>query len=154
MAGYEFSARKGEDTRQKVVARFGPPLAQETAGTTGQYHILSYPISGESEKLLLLFHGDELLGVFRESSRASLDNTVRSHQRRRATESPAQAHFEGGRPFISPLSGNNSPSVPKWKPGQAAPPPLSETQAETIATEWRKHLPGLRESKVRQVRRS
>lgn len=154
MAGYKFSARKGEDTRQKILARFGPPLAQETAGTTGQYRILSYPITGESEKLLLLFDGDELLGVFRESSRASLDNTVSSHQRVQGGRVVLyQAHFEGGKPVYFTALREQLAKVPKWKPGQAAPPPLSEAQAETIATEWRKqHSPGLAgNSKVRTV---
>ena len=154
MAGYEFSARKGEDTRPEIVARFGPPLAQETAGATGQYHILGYPISGQSEKLLLLFHGEEMLGVFREGSRASLDRTVTSHQRVQGGRVVLfRAHYEAGKAVYFTAQREQLSKVPKWKPGDAAPPPLSEAQAGTIATEWRKRqAPGLAgNSKVRKV---
>lgn len=154
MAGYEFSARSGGDTRPEIVARFGPPLAREAAGEKGQYHILSYPISGQSEKLLLLFHGEEMLGVFRESSRASLDSTVTSHQRVQGGRVVLfQAHYEGGKAVYFTALREELAKVPKWKPGQAAAPPLSEAEAETIATEWRKRqAPGLAgNSKVRKI---
>ena len=141
-------------TRPKIVARFGPPIAEETAGATKQYRILSYPIAGRGEKLLLLFHGVEMLGVFRESSRASLDSTMTSHHRVQGGRIALfQAHYEGGKAVYFTAQRERLDKVPKWKPGDAAPPPLSEAQAETIATEWRKRqapgLPG--NSKVRKV---
>ena len=144
MAGYEFSYKKDEDTRQKIVARFGQPISDETVGAQMHYHILSYPISGENEKLLLLFHDEELLGVFREGARASLDRTMHSHQRARSGRIGLfQSWFEGQTVYFT-ASQELLATVPKWNAGNGAVPPLLEAQAEAIALEWRqRHAPDL-----------
>lgn len=139
MAGYEFSTRGGEDTRPRILERFGPPLAEERAGSPPDYRILSYPVVGESDRLLLLFHEDHLLGVFRESARAALDGTLHSHQRAQGGRVVVfQSQFETERTVYFTATREQLNRVPRWKPGDQAAPPLTEGQAEAIVTEWQK----------------
>ncbi len=153
IAGYEFSARKGEDTRQKVVARFGPPLAEEKAGAAAQYHILTYPVAGEPEKLLLLFHGEELLGVFREGSRDSLASTVQAHERNQNGRVVLFSSWFDGKTTSFVASQEQLKKSPKWSPKGGGVAPLSASQAEAIALQWcQRKAPDLSvEPKVRQT---
>jgi len=137
MAGYEFSTRSGDDTRPRILERFGTPQAEERAGWPPDYLILSYPISGQSERLLLLFHADELLGVFRDSARAMLDSTLNSHQRSQGGRVVLlQTQFGTEKPVYFTATREQLNRVPKWKPGDPTEPPLSEAQAEAVVSQW------------------
>jgi len=149
MAGYEFSARKGVDTLQSIPARFGPPTAEESAGASNQFKIFSYPAKDQPEKLLLLlFHGHELIGVFRESDRQSLTHTIVSYER----------HLTGRRGLFQSNYPNNIrvnycadrehlARTPKMRSNK---PPLSEDEATCLAIEWRQqNHPNLQDSDPR-----
>lgn len=136
MAGYELKGR-GE-TRQNVIARYGQPLAEENLGDAGQYRILSYPVSGDPDKLLLLFQGDELLGVAREKDRAVLTSTVSHHQRVQGGRVILlQSWFDGKTTYF--VAGQDQiAKVPKWSFKNAGNPPVSGSQAEAFALAWRR----------------
>lgn len=153
IAGYEFSAKQGEDTRQKVVARFGPPLAEAKAGAAAQYHILTYPVAGEPEKLLLLFHGEELLGVFREGSRDLLASTVQAHERNQTGRVVLFSSWFDGKTTSFVATQEQLKTSPKWSPKGGGAAPLSATQAEASALQWcQRKAPDLSvEPKVRQT---
>ncbi|MSU62829.1 MAG: hypothetical protein EXS31_10600 [Pedosphaera sp.] len=152
IAGFGKLKGRGE-TRQDVVARFGPPLAEETASADAHYHILTYPIAGESEKLLLLFDGDALLGVFRERARDTMNTTIQSHSRDRSGRVALFSSWFEGKTTCFVTSRGKLETLPKWSPKKGGAAPLSEVQAEAIALEWRqRNAPELSgQPKVQQV---
>jgi hypothetical protein len=79
--GFEGLGSPTARRKQDFLANFGPPIARENAGNQMQFEILTYPVRGWDEKLLVYFYGEELLGFCRERARSTLDWTVRSRQR-------------------------------------------------------------------------
>lgn len=139
MAGFELKY-KGQ-TRQDVIARYGAPLSETTASISNEYQILTYPITGETGKLLLIFYRDDFLAATRETRDRNefIERMIRAHSRVQDGKVVLfQAHYFPERKAVYFTAHRDQlAKVPKWKPGNAPPPPLSEAQAEAIASEWR-----------------
>lgn len=126
------------DLRRKkdVIAKHGQPLSEEAVPTHPQYSFLAYPVSGWEEKLLILFHGEDLLGFGREQFRNSLESTIRNHARQQdGRVTLFQSWFRGKTSYFL-ATRNQLSDAPKWTPASGTPPPISRQQAETIASDW------------------
>jgi hypothetical protein len=142
IAGYEFLG-KGE-THQRVLSRYGQPASEATAGTRGQYRILNYPISNSTQHLLVVFCGEEFFGSFREESRKSMDSMIKSHERSTSGRIVLLSAWRDGKTTTFMAEEETLKQLPKWSPGNKAPAPLSESDAEAKAMMWmRTNAPNL-----------
>ena len=126
----------GKETRQVVMERYGMPMSETTEGSSNQYRTLTYPIEGETERLLVLFHNDDFLAAARESSRSIINRTLRSHARHHGGKVILYSSWRNGTNSIYVTTRERLARVPQWTPRQKIPAPLSQSQAESIAREW------------------
>lgn len=134
--GFEALGSPGARRKQDVLAKFGSPIAKENAGIQMQYEILTYPVRGWEEKLLVYFYGEDLLGFCRERARSTLDSTVRSHQRVQGGRVPLFQSRSNGQTSYFVATREQIEKAPKWTRTSGEPPPLSGEQAETLVSDW------------------
>lgn len=129
-----------EETRQSVITRFGPPLTNETTGASNEYHVLTYPLKNDTNKLFLLFHKEEFLAMAREQPRGRemIESTMRGHARNQDDKVVLFRSSINGDVSFFTATRDRLAKTPNWVPGDAAPAPLSKAQAEAIALEWRR----------------
>jgi hypothetical protein len=132
-----FEALGSPEARRKadVIARFGPAASEESLGG-GQYTILAYSVNGWEEPLLILFHGEELLGFARGSARAALESTVQHHARSAGDRVVVFQSWVDGKTTYFMATRDQLEQVPKWTAGSGTPPPLSEPDALRLGAEW------------------
>jgi hypothetical protein len=122
------------DRKESVLARFGFPVGEERHGPQSEYQVLSYP--GPKEQWLLLFYKDEILGVFCQSARNSLESTLQAHAREKRGETILFQSWRNGETVYFIARQEQLERAPKCHP-HAKAPPLEQAEAERLAREWR-----------------
>lgn len=134
--GFEDLASPELRTKKAIVARFGQPVAERAAGDSGTYSFLVYPVKGWDEKLLILFHRDDLLAHGREQFEQSLVETARGHERTSGGRVVLYQRWVAGKTLYYTATREQIANASIAADKNRNVPPLSRDQAEKSALAW------------------